>query len=93
MVQRLAEKGFEAIQCSSVSLIEKGHFRVVAIMNVLDRCEFPMTMLREAKDKVRDRDGIMIVAVVYPFRPWVENGANWFKGTDWKRNANHGNSM
>ena len=48
-------------------------FDVVTCLNVLDRCDTPLSLLRSIKN-VLNPDGIAVVAFVIPFSPYVEFG-------------------
>jgi SAM-dependent methyltransferase len=50
-------------------------FDVVALLNVLDRCDKPLTLLRALRELLRAGSGRLLLAVVLPFRPFVEDGA------------------
>jgi SAM-dependent methyltransferase len=79
MTRALRNKGFNVEED-----INNKKFALVSILNVLDRCERPLTLIRQAKQLLAP-DGIMIIAVVHPFRPWVEKGSRIFFGTKWNR--------
>ena len=49
-------------------------FDCVALLNVLDRCDTPRTLLAQLRDLVLPDDGRLLLAVVLPFRPFVEDG-------------------
>jgi hypothetical protein len=54
------------------SLVEGKHrFDVVSLFNVLDRCNKPKSLLAEACECLKLDGGKMIVAMVYPYRPFV----------------------
>lgn len=46
----------------------------VALLNVLDRCDEPLKLLRDIRDVYMKPDGVLFVAVVLPWCPFVENG-------------------
>jgi len=48
-------------------------FDVVSCLNVLDRCETPLSLLNNIKRVLRS-DGIAIISFVIPFKPYVEFG-------------------
>ena len=49
-------------------------FDCVALLNVLDRCDTPRTLMAQLRDLVLPGDGRLLLAVVLPFRPFVEDG-------------------
>jgi hypothetical protein len=44
-----------------------------ACLNVLDRCSRPLDLLSDLH-RLAEPEGIVLLAVVFPFRPWVESG-------------------
>eukprot|EP00301_Raphidiophrys_heterophryoidea_P002332 c11085_g1_i2.p1 GENE.c11085_g1_i2~~c11085_g1_i2.p1 ORF type:complete len:228 (-),score=60.40 c11085_g1_i2:288-971(-) len=79
MCQRLRKKGFRVIETDSLDPSRlgeaaEGGFDVVTCFNVLDRCNTPLAMLRELAALARPRDGIVVLAVVLPWCPFVEDG-------------------
>jgi SAM-dependent methyltransferase len=59
-----------------------GQFDVVSIFNVLDRCDHPGDLLRDAARLLRPGTGRLLIAVVLPFSEFVEDGT--------KRRSPHG---
>jgi hypothetical protein len=49
-------------------------FDCVALLNVLDRCDTPRTLLTQLRDLLLPDTGRLLLAVVLPFRPFVEDG-------------------
>lgn len=49
-------------------------FDVVACLNLLDRCDKPLTLLTDVKHTLQPVTGRLLVAVVLPFKPCVESG-------------------
>eukprot|EP00899_Mesostigma_viride_P004850 jgi/Mesvir1/14366/Mv09768-RA.1 len=49
-------------------------FDVVACLNVLDRCDAPLTLLRQCRERLHPAHGRLLLAVVLPFKPFVEIG-------------------
>jgi len=49
-------------------------FDVVACLNLLDRCDKPLTVLKDVKQILQPVTGRLLVAVVLPFSPCVESG-------------------
>ena len=71
--KRLKQRGFSIQDTDNWHVGQK--FDLISMMNLLDRCEKPKTMLRQAHASL-DTDGRLLVASVVPFRQSVE----------WRRN-------
>ena len=67
-----AERGYRAV-ASFQELGAGERFGAVALLNVLDRCNDPMGLLRAAVDALRP-DGVLLVATVLPFCAMVYEG-------------------
>lgn len=48
-------------------------YDVISCLNLLDRCDTPITLLEQIKNSLKP-DGILIVALVLPFSQYVESG-------------------
>jgi len=48
-------------------------FDVITCLNLLDRCDKPLSLLRELKASLSP-GGRVVVALVLPFNPYVETG-------------------
>lgn len=48
-------------------------FDVITCLNLLDRCDRPLSLLRDLKASLRP-GGRVVVALVLPFNPYVEIG-------------------
>jgi len=48
-------------------------FDVITCLNLLDRCDKPLSLLRELKASINP-GGRVVVALVLPFNPYVETG-------------------
>ena len=48
-------------------------YDVITCLNVLDRCDRPLTLLRQMRRALRP-DGLLVVALVLPLSPYVEHG-------------------
>jgi 2-polyprenyl-3-methyl-5-hydroxy-6-metoxy-1,4-benzoquinol methylase len=46
-------------------------FDVISCLNLLDRCENPITLLNKIRNALKP-DGRLVVALVLPFKPYVE---------------------
>eukprot|EP00927_Polykrikos_kofoidii_P036369 TRINITY_DN30708_c0_g1_i1.p1 TRINITY_DN30708_c0_g1~~TRINITY_DN30708_c0_g1_i1.p1 ORF type:complete len:335 (-),score=37.93 TRINITY_DN30708_c0_g1_i1:16-1020(-) len=86
MVRRLRKRGFAAHHGHDLAGLEgtaarcgikmgsMGTVDCVALLNVLDRCEKPLSLLHELRSQLRPASGRLLLAVVLPFRPFVERG-------------------
>ncbi|XP_051878483.1 methyltransferase-like protein 9 [Pristis pectinata] len=52
-------------------------YDVISCLNLLDRCDRPLTLLRDIRSALEPRKGRLLLAVVLPFQPYVENGGKW----------------
>ncbi|XP_052817997.1 uncharacterized protein LOC128244019 [Mya arenaria] len=80
MVSRLQEKQYRVLgidQWDNGSL----QYDVISCLNLLDRCDRPMSILRSMR-RVLAPGGRVIVAVVIPFSPFVEFGSSNNKPTE-----------
>ena len=50
-------------------------YDVICALNLLDRCRHPLTLLDQMKDALKP-DGLILIALVSPFRPYVESTAD-----------------
>ena len=49
-------------------------FDLISCLNLLDRCDKPMSLLADIRRKLKPGVGRVLVAVVIAFRPYVEFG-------------------
>ena len=49
-------------------------YDLIGCLNLLDRCDKPISILHSIKKVLRPGTGRVIVAVVLPFKPYVEFG-------------------
>merc|ERR1719436_1040070 len=87
MRRNLRSRGFVALGGQDLSSLEQeasfaglalgpgGTVDCIALLNVLDRCEAPRSLLAELRRRLRPGTGLLLLAVVLPFRPFVERGA------------------
>lgn len=47
-------------------------YDVISCLNVLDRCSHPIDLLMKIKQRLVPVSGRVILAVVFPFHPYVE---------------------
>ncbi|XP_069701321.1 protein-L-histidine N-pros-methyltransferase [Periplaneta americana] len=77
----LAKRGFQLLDVESWS--EAGiTFDVITCLNLLDRCDRPLTLLRELRAALSP-GGKVVVALVLPFNPYVEIGRLDHRPTEW----------
>ena len=66
---RLKERGYVV----STEVPTDVAFDVVLLLNVLDRCDAPSELLQILMDRISPNDGTLVMSVVLPFCPFVEN--------------------
>jgi len=83
MVRRLCARGLTAFQgedldgldeaasAAGIALGVGNTVDCISLLNVLDRCESPMRLLKDLRSRLRP-GGVLLLAVVLPFRPIVE---------------------
>ena len=81
MQMRLQMKGYTVLPVEGWHAAGKGPFDLISCLNVLDRADKPMTLLRQMRDCLSP-DGRIIIAVVLPFCPFVEVGSRQLKPTE-----------
>lgn len=67
-------------------------YDVISCLNLLDRCDDPLLLLRDIKRSLVPETGRLILATVLPFQPYVEIGGKWqrpkehvrLKGKTWE---------
>eukprot|EP00808_Paulinella_micropora_P003570 g82576.t1 len=80
MAFRLRKKGWICHHTADVKTVPRGEgFDVICLLNVLDRCDRPLTLLRDLRKLLRNQDSQLLLAVPLPLRPAVEHGHNWVK--------------
>ncbi|XP_069838078.1 protein-L-histidine N-pros-methyltransferase isoform X2 [Dendropsophus ebraccatus] len=57
-------------------------YDVISCLNLLDRCHQPVTLLKEMRSVLEPTQGRVILALVLPFHPYVENGGKWEKPSE-----------
>jgi SAM-dependent methyltransferase len=74
MLKRLRKQGYTCLEgdiCDMPSLHHQ--FDAVSLLNVLDRCDRPMSLLGAARTALRP-GGLLLMALVLPYRPFVYDG-------------------
>uniref|UniRef100_A0A3Q0T7L1 Methyltransferase 9, His-X-His N1-histidine n=1 Tax=Amphilophus citrinellus TaxID=61819 RepID=A0A3Q0T7L1_AMPCI len=72
-------------------------YDVISCLNLLDRCDDPLSLLRDIRRALVPGTGRLIVAVVIPFQPWLEIGGRWerpreylqIQGKTWEEQVNN----
>jgi 2-polyprenyl-3-methyl-5-hydroxy-6-metoxy-1,4-benzoquinol methylase len=80
MVWRLSRRGYDAHKTESPSTLAPAKFDCVALLNVLDRCDKPIAMLSECKDRMKPDGGRLLLSIVIPYHPYVQT--KQIKGID-----------
>ncbi|PNI11487.1 METTL9 isoform 7, partial [Pan troglodytes] len=58
-------------------------YDVISCLNLLDRCDQPLTLLKDIRSVLEPTRGRVILALVLPFHPYVENvGGKWEKPSE-----------
>uniref|UniRef100_A0A3Q2ZLP9 Methyltransferase 9, His-X-His N1-histidine n=1 Tax=Kryptolebias marmoratus TaxID=37003 RepID=A0A3Q2ZLP9_KRYMA len=52
-------------------------YDVISCLNLLDRCDDPLHLLRDIRRSLVPKTGRLVLAAVLPFQPWVEIGGRW----------------
>lgn len=78
---RLQGKGFKLLDESEWMTVDF-KFDVITCLNLLDRCDKPLTLLSDIKKTLHPQTGRLIVAVVLPFRPLVESGTKMIEPSE-----------
>ncbi|XP_068696174.1 protein-L-histidine N-pros-methyltransferase-like isoform X3 [Montipora foliosa] len=78
---RLTNRGFKLLDESEWMNVGF-KFDVVACLNLLDRCDKPLTLLNDVKHTLQPITGRLLVAVVLPFNPCVESGTKMVKPSE-----------
>ncbi|KAF0683144.1 Aste57867_24832 [Aphanomyces stellatus] len=76
MVRALNAKGFHAIHTTDLShpdIVVNGPYDLISLLNVLDRADTPLTLLRQIHELLAP-NGVVLIAVVLPFSSFVEVG-------------------
>lgn len=73
----LAKKGFQLLDVDTWYK-DQCSYDLISCMNVLDRCERPLSMLERIKTKLKP-NGKLLLAIVFPLSQYVENSKNRHK--------------
>ena len=82
MALRLRRRGFRVHRTDVASGgVPEGPYDVVSCLNVLDRCAAPLSLLASLRAGMRD-GGLLILALVLPYRPFVYDGPRSLEPTE-----------
>ncbi|KAG1690513.1 hypothetical protein DVH05_028017 [Phytophthora capsici] len=77
MVAHLNSRGYNSVQTCDLQheLVQsRKPYNIISMLNVLDRADKPLTMLREIRELLDPHNGLFLLAVVLPFSAFVEQG-------------------
>ncbi|CUG06628.1 DREV methyltransferase, putative, partial [Bodo saltans] len=69
---RLSRMGYKVLPVNDP--IRVNSYNVVSCLNVLDRADRPLSLLKSLRDAAVRPDGVVLLAVVLPWCPFVEDG-------------------
>ncbi|HEU5076759.1 MAG TPA: methyltransferase domain-containing protein [Polyangiaceae bacterium] len=76
MAYRLRRRGFSCFRQDVSALgVPEPPYDAIACLNVLDRCDRPLTLLGNLRAGLTD-GGLLLLALVLPYRPFVYSGGN-----------------
>ncbi|UJR20955.1 hypothetical protein I4U23_024062 [Adineta vaga] len=73
MQWRLSTSGYTVLDTDQWG---DNHFDVITCLNVLDRCENPLQLLKQIHDHLNPKTGRLILSLVLPFKPYFEYSNN-----------------
>lgn len=84
MIARLRAHGFTALQTSDLDkdLAPDDTFDMIALLNVIDRCDAPVSLLKCLRKRLRSSSSWLLLATPLPIRPSVETAAGWVKPSE-----------
>lgn len=75
MRRRLQERGYKILDTWNwMDEVSDVRYDLISCLNLLDRCDTPLTLLKSIHSRLADH-GILLVALVLPFSPFVETGS------------------
>ncbi|KAG7392805.1 Methyltransferase-like protein 9 [Phytophthora pseudosyringae] len=77
MVAHLNARGYNSVQTCDLQhefVQSRKLYNIISMLNVLDRADKPLTMLREIREMLDPQNGLFLLAVVLPFSAFVEQG-------------------
>lgn len=82
MAFRLRRRGFRCFRQDVTSVgVPEPPYDAIACLNVLDRCDRPLTLLGNLRAGLTDR-GLLLLALVLPYQPFVYDGGSSVEPTE-----------
>lgn len=69
MQWRLSNYGYSILDTNEWKDLK---FNVITCLNVLDRCEKPLTLLKKIREHLHPNNSRVIISIVLPFKPYFE---------------------
>jgi 2-polyprenyl-3-methyl-5-hydroxy-6-metoxy-1,4-benzoquinol methylase len=69
MQWRLSNSGYTVLNTDQWGDLK---FDVITCLNVLDRCEKPLTLLKQIREHLNPDNGRVLISLVLPFKPYFE---------------------
>lgn len=69
MQWRLSNYGYKVLDINEWGDLK---FNVITCLNVLDRCEKPLSLLKKIRERLNSDFGRVIISLVLPFKPYIE---------------------
>ncbi|CAH0488636.1 unnamed protein product [Peronospora farinosa] len=85
MVAHLNTRGYNSVQTCDLQhefVQSRKPYNIISMLNVLDRADKPLTMLREIREMLDRKNGLFLLAVVLPFSAFVEVGTQRIAPTE-----------
>lgn len=73
MQWRLANAGYHVLDIENWENLK---FDVITCLNVLDRCENPLSLLKKIREHLNPTNGRAVIGLVLPFKPYCEYNDN-----------------
>ena len=70
---RLRQMNYEVLEIDDWAM---NSYDVISCLNLLDRCDKPLSLLEDMRKALNPNGGRLILAVVLPFSPCVESGTD-----------------
>ncbi|GIY85191.1 methyltransferase-like protein 9 [Caerostris darwini] len=75
----LTAKNYRLLDVDKWANADEGprHFDLISCLNLLDRCDRPITLLQQIRNKLNPDTGLLVLAVVLPLNQYVESGSKY----------------